>query len=367
MTPMFQPLLAAASDSADRFNGLNTFILVLSVLFFVLLMGFTLYFVVKYRRRSEGQRTSPLKHSFKLEFLWSAVPTVLLIVIFAWGFNDFTALSQTPANAVQLRVIAKQWNWTVGYPLLDRECTAQMTDDGGAETTFYLPVNQPFTVKLSSEDVLHSFWIPAFKVKKDALPNRYTGFTVTPTEVGSYRLHCAEYCGTNHSRMNGTVHVLSAEDWQLWLDGKLEGADPCKTDPNAPDFGAKLFVKHGCAGCHSITADKAIVVGPPLFGIDAKGTEKLEGGASVTIDDNYLRESIESPEAKRVDGFAGKAMPAFRGRLSEVELEGLIKYVKGLDDAPGAAPADGAKPADGAAPADGAKPAEAPAEAPTGK
>lgn len=337
MTGLNHPLLAAASDTADRFGSLFTFINIVSVTAFLMVVAATVYFSVKYRRRSENQRTSPVKHNFKLEFLWSAIPTVLMIVMFAWGFNDFAALSQTPADALPLRVIGKQWNWTVGYPGLDRECTAEMSADGGAETEFVVPVNRPFTVKLSSEDVLHSFWIPDFKVKKDALPNRYTGYTVTPTEVGDHRFYCAEYCGANHSRMAGTIHVVSQEDWKLWLDGKLEGVPNCKVDPTAPDYAPKLFVKYGCAGCHSVTEDRAIVIGPPLYGLVAKGSETMEDGSTVTVDDNYLRESIEYAEKSRVAGFAGKNMPVFRGRISEVELDALVNYIKGLgpvDQAP---------------------------------
>jgi len=361
MTGLNPTLLAAASDTAERYDALVTFIHVLVVFFFVLVIGATLYFMVKYRKRSDDQRTSPVKHNFKLEFAWSAIPTVLLIVMFAWGFNDFTAMSQTPADALPVRVIAKQWNWTISYPGLDRECTAEMSEDGGAETEFVLPVDQPFTVKLSSEDVLHSFWIPEFKVKKDALPNRYTGFTVTPTEVGRYRFYCAEYCGANHSRMAGYVNVVSKEDWKKWLAGELEGMPSCKVDPNAPDYAPKLFVKHGCAGCHSVTEDRAVLIGPPLYGLDTQGTETLEDGSTVATDDNYIRESIEYAEKKRVAGYAGKNMPVFRGRLSEVELDALVNYIKGLDDAPtaedGAAPTDGDKaPTDGdKAPTDGDK------------
>lgn len=356
MTGLTLPMLAAASDSAARYNGLVMFILILSVFFFVLLMGLMVWFAWKYRKRSDGQRTSPLKHNFKLEFLWSAVPTVLLIVIFAWGFIDFTALSQTPANAVQLRVVAKQWNWTVAYPGLDRECTPEMSADGGAETEFYVPVDRPFTVQLSSDDVLHSFWIPEFKVKKDALPNRYTGFTVTPTKPGRYRMYCAEYCGTNHSRMAGFVNVLSADEWQEWLEG-----EQCKMDPDAPDYGERLFVKYGCAGCHSVTPERSVKVGPPMYGIATEGVQQIAGEGAVTVDDNYLRESIEYPERRIVDGFAGRNMPAFRGRVTEQELNALIDYIKGLDKAPGGGADDGAG-AEDPDPQDPEQPAPEPTE-----
>lgn len=314
-----------ASDFAVNVDALFNFILWLSVFFFVLLMGLTGYFVVKYRKRSENQRSSPMAHSFKLEFLWSAIPTVLLIVIFAWGFRDYNALSATPPDALELRVTGQKWNWTVAYPQLDRECTSEMGLDGSADVDFYVPVDQPFTVRMSSVDVLHSFWIPAFRVKRDVLPNRYTGFTVTPTRPGVYPVYCAEYCGDNHSVMRGTVHVLTAEQW---ADFKSKEDERCKLDPADPNYKPKLFAKYGCASCHGVKPDQGVIVGPNLHGIFGK-TEGTNKGP-VTVDDNYLRESIEYPEKVIVDGYAGKNMPSYRGRLTEDELAALVDYIKSL-------------------------------------
>ncbi|MCC6623687.1 MAG: cytochrome c oxidase subunit II [Deltaproteobacteria bacterium] len=313
-----------ASDFAVHVDALFNFILWLSIFFFVLLMWLTARFAWKYRASSTNTRSSPLAHNFKLEFLWSAIPTVLLVVIFAWGFNDFTALSATPADAVQLRVVGQKWNWSVSYPKLDRECTSEFGANGEANVDFYIPVNQPFTVQMSSEDVLHSFWIPAFRVKRDALPNRYTGYTVTPTRTGIFDVYCAEYCGDNHSQMRGKVHVLSQEEWEEWKKG-----DKCKLDPKAPDYKPKLFSKLGCASCHGVKQEQGVIVGPNLHGLVAKGNEDTSAG-SVPVDDAYLRESIEYPEKKIVTGFAGKNMPSFRGRISEDELAALIDYIKSL-------------------------------------
>jgi len=317
-----------ASDFAESVDSLFSFILWLSIFFFILLMWLTAHFAWKYRQRSETQRTSPLKHNFRLEFLWSAVPTVLLVVIFAWGFTDFTALSATPRDAVDVRVIGAQWNWNVSYPQLDRECTPEPGHLGTQHTTFYLPVNRPFTVQLSAEDVLHSFWIPAFRVKMDALPNRYTGFTVTPTKTGTFMVYCAEYCGTNHSRMTATVEVLSDEEWAAWLSPEDER---CRLDPDAPDYGERLFIRYGCAGCHSVTPDRAPRVGPGLYGLPGRAVDIVGRAEPIIADDNYIRESIEYPERMITAGFAGQNMPAFRGRLSEQELGAIIDYIKSLD------------------------------------
>jgi cytochrome c oxidase subunit 2 len=313
-----------ASDFAENVDALFTFIMLLSVFFFALLMYFTASFAWKYRAREGNTRSSPVSHNFKLEFLWSAIPTVLLVVVFAWGFRDFTTLSAAPADTLNVRVVGQKWNWAVSYPSLDRECTSTVGNNGEANVDFYLPVNRPFSVQMSSSDVLHSFWIPAFRVKRDVLPNRYTGFTVTPTRVGIYPVFCAEYCGENHSQMRGTVHVMSPEDFQK----KFIDSDLCKLDPKSPDYKPKLFAKFGCNSCHGIKAEQGIVVGPNLAGLFGK-TEATNQGP-VTVDEDYLRESIEYPEKKLVNGFAGKAMPSFRGRITEDQLAALIDYLKSL-------------------------------------
>jgi cytochrome c oxidase subunit 2 len=315
-----------ASDFAVKVDALYDFILWLSVFFFFLLIGLTVYFMWKYRQRSPNQRTSALAHSFKLEFAWSAIPTVLLIVIFAWGFQDFQALSTTPADALRLNVEAGKWNWSISYPELDRECSPD-TPAGKftQETHFYLPVNRPFTVRMKSRDVLHSFWIPAFRVKRDVLPNRYTGYTVTPIKTGTFPVFCAEYCGQAHSRMTGWVTVLSEEEWDTEF---VNNKAVCNLDPKAPDYKPKLFGKH-CGSCHTVEEGGGIKVGPNLFGLHNK-QEKLADGTTITADDNYLRESILYPEKKIVAGFEGQNMTAFRGRLSDDEITALIDYIQSL-------------------------------------
>jgi len=314
-----------ASDFAENVDALFYFILWLSVLVFVVLMALTGFWAWKYKESPTNRRSSPISHNFQLEFMWSAIPTVLFVVIFAWGFRDFTALSATPADALQLRIVGQRWNWSISYPKLDRECTSVALANGDNVVDFYLPVNRPFTVQMSSTDVLHSFWIPAFRVKRDVLPNRYTGFTVTPTRVGTYPVYCAEYCGTSHSNMKAFVTVLSEEDWEK----DFVQTDKCKLDPKSPDYKPKLFAKYGCNACHGVNPEQGIIVGPNLYGIGTRGIGQTTAGP-VTTDDDYLRESIEYPEKKIVAGFSGKNMPSYKGRLSEDELAALIDYIKSL-------------------------------------
>ncbi len=301
-----------ASTFAEGVDGLFDFILILSIVFFVGLMALMVYFAVKYRRTHVEQKTSPLKHSFKLEFLWSAIPTVLLLVIFAWGQRDFILMNAVPDSALDVRVTGQKWSWSIGYPSLGKECQNKLV----------VPLGEPVKLTISSVDVLHSFWIPAFRLKRDALPNKYTGYWFEATQTGDFPLYCAEYCGTDHSVMTGRVQVLDAEAWKAWV-----ASDDCAgLDPTAADYGEKLFVKYGCNACHSVEGVR--LVGPPLNGIYGK-PETMQDGSQVTVDDNYLREAILDPNASIVQGFA-PAMPTFQGRLTDQELNGIIDYIKQL-------------------------------------
>ncbi len=305
-----------ASDFAVGVDGLFDFILYCSIFFFVLLMGLTVYFAVKYKKKDDNQRTSPIHHSFKLEFLWSAIPTVLMVIVFAWGFRDFTALSQTPPDALDVRILGQKWSWTIQYPTLNKECANKLV----------LPVDRPFTTTMSSSDVIHSFWIPAMRAKRDVLPSRYTGFTVTPTRVGTYPFFCTEFCGQQHSNMGGTVQVLSQDDFAKWVASK----DCPGLDPESPDYGPRLFKKF-CASCHTDTKDGGRLVGPTLWG-KHNTMEKIVGGPDALIDDNYIRESILYPEKQIVVGYEGENMPAFRGRLDDLQLNAIVDYIKTLKD-----------------------------------
>ncbi|MGM0577292.1 MAG: cytochrome c oxidase subunit II [Myxococcota bacterium] len=322
--PTAGPLLASAEGSfwmppqASNFAGdidpLFYFILWLSIFFFVLLMGATAYFMWKYRQRSPDQKTSPVKHNGKLEFLWSAVPTVLLVVIFAWGQDAFVRMESAPSDSIDVRVTGQKWQWTVEYPMLGKSCTDKMV----------VPVDTPVKVTLTSTDVIHSLFIPAFRVKRDAVPNRYTGYWFEATETGEYDMFCTEYCGQQHSEMTGKVKVVSDVEWRAWLASNdcpaMDTDDPMK-------YGEQLYVQN-CKACH--TLDGSELVGPTFKGLYGK-EESLADGSTVTVDDNYLRESITKPNAKVVSGFA-PSMPSFAAQLDDKAINALITYIKAQGD-----------------------------------
>lgn len=304
-----------ASTFAEDSDNLFYFILVLSTLFFVILMWLTAYWAVIYKRKDPKQRTSPLKHSFKLEFFWSAIPTVLLVWIFAWGQHDYTKLAAPPNGSLDVRVLGRKWNWTFSYPSLKKECTP----DQYSRSKFVVPLNTPVKLTISSADVIHSLWIPAFRLKRDAVPNRYTGYWFEATRAGTYDLFCAEYCGQDHSIMKGKVHVYDAEEWNEWL-----GSSDC---PAVKDNdGEGLFRAKGCIGCHSVDGAKG--TGPTMFG-NYGATVQHTDGTQVVVDDTYIRDSLMNPKAKIVQGYGGQ-MPSFKGQLNEVQLNAIIDYMKTL-------------------------------------
>lgn len=315
-----------ASEYAANVDGLFAFILYLSTFFFILLGFLAFYWAWKYRASVAGDRkSSPIAHNFKLEFLWSAVPAALLVVMFVWGFSDYATVTAAPADALDLRIIGRQWSWSVGYPSMGRECISEQNERGVEVVEFYAPVGRPLKLQMSSEDVIHSFWIPAFRMKRDALPNRYTGFVVTPTREGTFPVYCAEYCGEKHSQMEGRLHVLSQEAWEE----KFVNSDLCKMGADDPDYGKNLFARNGCSACHATTEGQPATIGPNLFG--TYGTEVDTDKGTVMVDEDYLRESIEEPQAKIVKGFERSgAMPSFKGKLNETEMGALIDYIKNL-------------------------------------
>lgn len=312
-----------ASTFAEQSDPLFYFILAVSTAFFVVLMYLSAKWAIVYRRKSENQRTSPIKHNTALEFFWSAVPTVLLLVIFAWGQKPFVSIATPPAESLELRVRGMTWNWQITYPSVPKK-KCKMTRSGGkaraAEGEFVVPVGRPVSVTLSSSDVLHSFWIPAFRLKRDAVPNRYTGYWFEATMTGKFRVFCAEYCGQDHSRMSGWIDVVDEAAWQKFVSGEDQR---CELDPNDPDFGLKVF-EQNCSACHSMNGVRG--KGPALNGLYGK-QEKLSDGTSVAVDDNYIRQSIEAPNSQVVAGFE-PVMPTFKGQLSDAEIDGLIDYLK---------------------------------------
>lgn len=300
-------------ESASTFAALTDplfWTLTVSVMLFAIGVTLVLVFLgVKYRQIPGSGRKSQHIENMKLEIVWAGIPLIIAIGLFFWGAYIFVKVYTVPENAMEVNVIAKQWMWKLQHPNGKREIN-----------TLHLPVNEPVKLVMTSQDVLHSFYVPAFRVKQDVLPARYTKMWFQPTKIGEYHLLCAEYCGTNHSTMGGKVVVMSRPDYKQWLEGG--------SALNPVDAGALLFDQNGCATCHAAGANQR---GPSLKNVFGHEVE-LSTGDVITADEEYVRESILNPNAKIVKGFS-PLMSSFQGILSEDDIVNVIAYIKSLSDA----------------------------------
>ena len=302
------PLLPQqASTIAPRIDAV--FFLLVGVAAFFAALIFTLIFVfaVKYRRKSETDRALPIEGSNRLEILWSVIPLGIALTSFAWGAQVYFSAYRPPSAALEVYVVGKQWMWKLQHPNGKREINA-----------LHMPVGQPLKLIMTSEDVIHSFYVPAFRVKRDVLPGRYTTFWFEATQIGEYHLFCAEYCGTEHSRMIGTVTVMEPSAFQDWLSGG-------ESNVSLAAAGESRFQQLGCNTCHKAAPDAR---GPVLAGLFGKSVE-LSNGQTVVADEAYLRESILNPNAKVVSGYK-PLMPTYQGQLNEESVLQLIAYIKSI-------------------------------------
>lgn len=312
-TSWWKPIQASAH--AGAVDTLFNFIMYLCFFFFVLIVGAMVYFIVKYRRKGNGpERTSPIKGNHTLEIVWSVIPGILLVLIFAWGFKDWLAIAVVPANAMEVRVSGQKWNWTFTYP-----------KEGIVSADLVVPAGQPVKLVMTSKDVLHSFYIPDFRIKRDVVPGKYSVLWFEPSEEATHQIYCTEYCGTEHSNMLSKVKVVSSAKYEEWLanGGDEDGGIPV---PLA-DKGKKLYEQRGCVACHSI--DGTNKVGPTWKGLYGSARKFTDGSALAAADENYIRESILVPNAKVVAGYAG-VMPSYQGQLNDKQLESIIEYIKTL-------------------------------------
>jgi cytochrome c oxidase subunit 2 len=314
----------SAATHAGKVDALYLFLIGLSGFFALLIATTIIVFAIRFRRRSETDRPAPIEGSLALELTWTLIPFCLTMVIFFWSARVFVSLRTPPRNAVEMFVVGKQWMWKVQHLEGRREINE-----------LHVPTGQPVKLTLTSEDVIHSFYVPAFRIKQDAVPGRYTDEWFEATTPGTYHLFCAEFCGTWHSRMIGQIVVMDPADYQAWLatgtSGTGSAASAAQSDTSVAEAGAALFTKLGCATCHRAESG---ALGPALGGI--VGTKvPLQSGESVEVDDAYLRESILNPQAKIVAGFP-PVMPTFKGQVSEEDLLQLITYIKTLRASPGA-------------------------------
>lgn len=305
------------STTAHEIDALFNFILYASALLTVLVTVVGIYFVWKYRRRSHADRPVRVQESKWLELSWIVLPTLLVLVIFFWGFRAYVGTSIPPTNAIEIDVRAYKWAWDFKYA-------------NGVETfgEVYVPVGQPVQLRMTSSDVLHSFYVPEFRVKHDVVPNRYSYVWFEATEVGVYQVVCTEYCGTAHSNMGAKIHVVSQADYyRILRDGPPSGG------PVAPaDLGLRLFTQRNCNTCHSI--DGSTGIGPTWQNL-WMAQRPLTNGQTVVADEAYLDESVLLPQAKIVAGYANGNMPAYD--LNEEQLAGLAAYIRVLSGAATAA------------------------------
>ena len=306
-----------ASTLASEVDGLYLYLVAVTFVFSVGIAAVLVYFAIRYRRRSESYRPEEIHGSLLLEVVWSVIPLGLCVVMFVWGAQVFFHMNRPPDDAMTVTVVGKRWMWKVQHPTGQREINE-----------LHVPVGKPVKIMLTSEDVIHSFFIPAFRMKKDAIPGRYNVVWFEPTKAGTYHLFCAEYCGTEHSKMIGRVVVLEPDAYQMWLAG-----GPVPVSPAAA--GERLFTERNCATCHRADSGAR---GPVLGGIFGKRIA-LQNGETVMADEAYIRESILSPAARIVAGYQ-PIMPPYQGQLTEEQLLQLIAYIQSLSPPPaGTAPA----------------------------
>ena len=309
--PLFPP---SASTVAVEMDLLYAFIVAVCAFFTVLVAALVVYFAVKYRRRHPDDVGADIHGSLSLELTWTFIPFVLSLVMFAWGASLFFRLATPPPNAMELFVVGKQWMWKVQHPEGVREINEM-----------HVPIGRPVRITLGSEDVLHDYSIPAFRVKMDVVPGKLTTLWFEATVPGRYHIFCAEYCGTKHSGMIGEVVAMQPQDYEVWLAGG-------RSTGTAVQNGERLFSDLTCITCHKADSTGR---GPSLLGVFGSQVE-LSNGRTVTADENYLRESIMNSQAKIVKGYQG-LMPAFQGMVSEENLMQLIAYIRTLKPAEPAA------------------------------
>jgi len=300
-----------ASTFAGRVDTLFLFLVALTIVVSGGVAGLEFYFAVKYRRRTPDEVPPQVHGSMKLEVIWTVIPFIVAMGIFVWGASVYFTLYRAPKEALEIYVTGKQWMWRFQHPDGQREINE-----------LHVPVGRRVKLLMASEDVIHAFYVPAFRIKNDVVPGRYTTTWFEATKSGPFDLYCAEYCGTNHSGMIGKVHVMEPAEYQAWLSGgAVEGSLASR--------GEKLFQEQACITCHRADAQGR---GPLLNGLFGSRVA-LQGGATVIADEAYIRESIVNPQAKIVAGFQ-PLMPTFQGRFTEERMLELIAYIKSLGAPP---------------------------------
>ena len=296
-----------ASSLAPQVDSLFFFIFAVALFFALAICILIIVFAIKYRRRSEHEVPPQIEGDLRLEILWTVVPLGITLIMFFWGAKLFFVAFHPPQNSIDVTVVAKQWMWKAQHP------------EGRAEINeIHVPTGRPVKLIMTSQDVIHSFFVPDFRVKMDVLPGRYTTLWFEATNAGEYRLFCSQYCGTQHSGMIGRIIAMESTQYQTWLSGEAGAV-------SMAGAGEKLFERLGCNTCH---LPNGAGRGPSLVGLFGKQVQ-LQGGRSIPADENYIRESILEPHAKLVAGYPA-IMPTFKGLVSEDGIMQIIAYIKSL-------------------------------------
>lgn len=307
-----------ASTIAGQIDGIFWLLTIVTFIFTAAIFLAMLYFVVRYRRGAKVDRSNPPLEHHVLEITWSVIPLLICLVIFGWATVVYYKMKITPKDAMEIYVVGKQWMWKLQHP------------EGRWEmNTLTVPKGRNVKLTMTSEDVIHAFFIPEFRVKQDVIPGRYTQLWFNATKTGRFRLFCAEFCGTDHSRMIGEVIVLEPSEYEAWLQtGNVNGSLAAK--------GEQLFRQHGCSGCHGANSSVRAPYLEGLYGAQRpiqipQGGVPLERTPAqvITADNRYIHDSIVLPNEEVAAGFA-PIMPSFKGRLSEEEIVQIIEYIKTL-------------------------------------
>jgi len=298
---------ARASTIGAGVDHLFFYLLAVALVFSTLIFGLVFYFAIRYRRRSPTDKATQITSSVPLEIAWTVIPLCLSAVMFFWGASLFLRHAIAPPGAGDIYVVGKQWMWKVQHPEGRREINE-----------LHVPVGRPFRLVMTSEDAIHSFFVPAFRIKQDVLPGRFTTLWFEATQVGRYHLFCSQYCGTNHSLMGGWIEVMEPVAYEHWLSRGSTG-DPMQV------AGAKLFDRLGCSNCHQSTNQGR---GPSLEGLYGRRV-LLEGGGTTVADDAYIEESILKPATKVTRGYQ-PIMPTFQGQISEEGVFQIIAFLRSL-------------------------------------
>jgi len=329
MNEFFRKLLflpEQASSFAADVDHLHYFVMMTTVIMAAAVGLCALLFFAIYRRKSEAQTTPHIEPTLMIEAAFVSVPLILFLLWFAVGFRQFVEQDNPPADAIDVYVMAKKWMWKFNYP-----------DGPNAVNVLRVPAGKPVRLLMTSQDVIHSFFVPEFRVKKDVNPGRYTQTWFTATIPGKYQILCSQYCGAGHSIMRGEVIVMPPAEYEAWLanlkrgipntqDGTPTPIENVAANTSLVEQGKRIAVEQGCVKCHTVNGERHI--GPSWLDMYGRH-EKMKTGEMITVDEGYMTESIMDPAAKIVDGF-DNVMPSFQNKLAGPEIAALVEYMKSL-------------------------------------